>query len=90
MLFDFLVIYLIIISVVAVVVTAYDKLSAIASKWRVSEKTLLLISVLGGSVAMYFTMLIIRHKTKKRKFMVGIPVIIILQIILYVLISVVL
>lgn len=90
MLFDFLVIYLIVISITAVIVTVYDKLSAIAGWWRVSEKTLLMISAFGGSAAMYLTMLIIRHKTKKPKFMVTIPVIITLQIILAVLISVVL
>jgi len=49
-------------------------------KIRVPESALLVISLLGGSVAMFFTMLLIRHKTKKPKFMVGIPVIIVLQI----------
>ena len=47
---------------------------------RVPEGRLLLLSALGGSVAMLLTMLLIRHKTKKKKFMVGIPAIIVLQI----------
>ena len=47
---------------------------------RVPEGRLLLLSALGGSVAMLLTMLLIRHKTKKTKFMVGIPAIIVLQI----------
>ena len=46
---------------------------------RTRESTLLLLSALGGSVAMLATMLIIRHKTKHAKFMVGIPLIMILQ-----------
>ncbi len=49
-------------------------------EWRVPEKTLLIISALGGSVAMLLTMLKIRHKTKHMKFMIGIPVIIAMQI----------
>lgn len=49
-------------------------------KLRVPEATLLLLSALGGSIAMLLTMLLVRHKTKKAKFMVGIPLILILQI----------
>ena len=47
---------------------------------RTPEKTLLILSALGGSVAMLITMLLIRHKTKHVKFMLGIPIIIILQV----------
>lgn len=72
--------YLAVISLVAVIVTVYDKsVSKIAGHRRVPEKTLLLLSALGGSVAMYLTMLTIRHKTKHAKFMVGIPAIIVAQ-----------
>jgi len=46
----------------------------------VKERTLLIVSVIGGSVAMLITMRCARHKTQHAKFMVGIPVIIILQI----------
>ena len=74
-----LLIYLILINIIAIIVTAYDKYCAARNKWRVKESTLLLISVLGGGVFMYITMQIIRHKTKKLKFMLGIPLIIILQ-----------
>ena len=49
-------------------------------KLRVPETSLLLLSVLGGSLAMLLTMLLVRHKTKKPRFMVGIPLILILQI----------
>ena len=73
--------YLLIISVVAVCVTVYDKWAAKKRpKERTRESTLLLLSALGGSVAMLLTMLAIRHKTKHIKFMLGIPLIIILQI----------
>ena len=73
--------YIAIISLVSVIVCIYDK--KISKKNRVElrtpEKTLLILSALGGSVAMFITMLIIRHKTKHFKFMVGIPVIMIIQ-----------
>lgn len=74
-------IYLAVISLIAVIVTCYDKIAAKKRpKHRTPEATLLFISMLGGSVAMYITMQLIRHKTKHMKFMVGIPVIIALQI----------
>lgn len=74
-------IYLLCISVLAAVVTIYDKWAAKHNpRHRTPEKTLLLISALGGSVVMFSVMQIIRHKTKHMKFMVGIPVIILLQI----------
>ena len=76
----YIAVYLAAISLLAVILTAYDKRAARRHKWRVRESTLLLIAALGGSVAMLLTMQIIRHKTKHTKFMVGIPVIIALQI----------
>lgn len=71
--------YLAMISVVSIIVTIHDKNAAKNKQLRVSEKTLLTICALGGSFAMLVTMLMINHKTKKRKFTVGIPIIIALQ-----------
>ena len=77
----YLVLYFVLISAVSLIVTVYDK---IASKKyprnRVPEKYLFLLSAIGGSVSMYITMQIIRHKTRHKRFMIGIPVIFILQI----------
>ena len=78
----FLYIYLININLIAVIVTIHDKRAAVKGTWRVKENTLLLISALGGSPAMYLTMLLIRHKTRKPKFMVGIPLILIAELII--------
>ena len=73
--------YLAAISVVSIIVCIYDKIAAKhAKRHRTPELTLLLLSAFGGSVAMFATMLLIRHKTKHAKFMIGIPVILILQI----------
>lgn len=72
--------YLLLISVISVIVTVYDKwASKHRTDRRIRESSLLAFSIVGGSVAMLLTMLIIRHKTKHPKFMIGIPVIIILQ-----------
>ena len=76
----FVLAYLAVISLIACVVTVLDKRRARKKEWRVPEHTLLLLSILGGSAAMYITMRIIRHKTQKAKFMVGIPVIFMLQL----------
>ena len=74
-------VYLCLISLVSIIVCCYDKIAAKHNpKHRTREATLLLLSALGGSVAMYVTMQIIRHKTKHLKFMIGIPIIIVLQV----------
>ncbi len=72
-------VYLLFISAVSILLTVIDKRRAVKNKWRVPESTLLLCAALGGSLAMYITMRCIRHKTKHKKFMVGIPVILVLQ-----------
>ena len=75
----YILIYLGIISLVSVIVCVADKLRARKGKWRVRESTLFLLSFLGGSLAMYITMLTIRHKTLHKRFMIGLPLIIIIQ-----------
>ena len=74
-------IYLAAISLISIIVTCYDKIaSKKLPRHRTPEATLLSLSFIGGSVAMLITMKLIRHKTKHKKFMIGIPLIIILQI----------
>lgn len=74
-------IYLAIISLIAVIITVSDKSRAKKHKRRIAEKTLFGTAVLGGSAAMYLTMLAIRHKTKHKRFMIGLPLIMIVQVI---------
>lgn len=73
-------IYLSVISLIAIIFTFYDKRAAKKHSRRIKERTLMLISILGGSAAMLLTMRAVRHKTKHAKFMIGIPIIILLQI----------
>lgn len=76
-----LIIYLVFINIFAVAITIIDKNRAKKNQWRIRERTLLLVSALGGSVAMLITMKKIRHKTQHKKFMIGIPAIIVAQVI---------
>lgn len=83
-----LVIYFFIINLFAIFIMKYDKVKAINNQYRVSEKTLFLIALILGGIGIYIGMYLFRHKTKHVKFTVGIPLIIILNILtIYYLIS---
>ena len=58
-----------------------DKQKAKKGHWRIPEKTIFLITVLGGGIGTISGMYIFRHKTKKMPFVIGLPVITILEII---------
>ena len=77
-------VYLAVISLLAVILTLHDKNAARRNAWRIKERTLLAVSILGGSAAMFLTMLAVRHKTRRAKFMVGIPLIILIQAAIFV------
>ena len=78
--------WLAVVSLISIVICIYDKIAAKKlPKHRTPEKTLIMLSILGGSLAMYITMQIIHHKTKHAKFMIGIPVIMACQIALVIL-----
>lgn len=72
-------IYLATVSIIAVIMTVSDKSRAKKHKRRIAEKTLFTTALLGGSAAMYLTMLAVRHKTKHKRFMIGLPLIMIVQ-----------
>lgn len=76
---NYILIWSVIISVIAIAVTVYDKIASKTSSRRVSEKALMSIGLLGGAFAMLVTMLIIRHKTRHIKFMLGLPIEILLH-----------
>ena len=71
--------YVIIVSLISMLVCCWDKISAIKHKRRVREAVLLWLGILGGSLVMYLTMRIIRHKTRHNRFMVGLPLIFLFQ-----------
>jgi uncharacterized membrane protein YsdA (DUF1294 family) len=57
-----------------------DKQKAIRNQWRISEKTLFMVAIMGGSVGSLLGMTYFRHKTKHVKFVVGFWLIAIIQI----------
>lgn len=73
-------VYLIIINIIGWVLPAIDKKKAQNGEWRIPEKTLFIAAALGGSAAMFISMKKHRHKTLHKRFMIGIPCIIILQL----------
>lgn len=68
-----LIVYLAVVALVAVVMTIIDKTAAKKGAWRIPEATLMLTGLFGGALPMYVTMKTIRHKTKHKKFMIGLP-----------------
>ena len=67
-------VYLAAINIISFCLFAIDKLKAISNGWRISEKTLLSISAIGGAFGGLFAMKLCRHKTKKPFFKYGLPV----------------
>ena len=78
--------YIAVVSICSMAVCIYDKKVSKKNnvKLRIPEKTLFIWSAVGGSLVMFLTMKLIRHKTKHRSFMIGIPVILLLQVALMV------
>ena len=75
-----MILYLITVNLFALILTVYDKTAAERQRRRVKESTLMLIAAAGGAPVMYLTMLMIRHKTRKPLFMIGIPLIVLLEL----------
>ncbi len=68
------------ISLITAIVTVLDKHRAKKGGWRIPEATLFILALVGGSVSEYAVMRLIRHKTLHKRFMVGLPLIIVLQL----------
>jgi len=77
-------IYLGIINVVTFITYGFDKLMAIEGGWRIRIVTLLFLAFIGGSIGALLAMYIFHHKTSKDYFAVGVPLIIIMQILVLV------
>ena len=78
--------YIIGVNVLTFLVFGIDKLKAKKGKWRISEATLLLLAIIGGSIGAWLGMKVWHHKTMHKKFKYGIPLILVLQIALLILI----
>lgn len=74
--------YLMIVNVVAWLVYGLDKQKAKRHVWRIPERVLIAFAAAGGSVGALAGMMMFRHKTKKPKFYIGVPVIMIAQVLI--------
>ena len=72
--------YLFIINATGFLVMTADKLFAQSRSWRVPERTLLCVAAIGGSIGIWSAMYVVRHKTKHMKFVIGIPMILLIHI----------
>lgn len=72
--------YLIIMNAAAFLIMLYDKQAARNKLWRIPEGTIFLAALLGGTAGCIAAMLLARHKTRRLKFMLGLPILLILQI----------
>ena len=79
-LYCYLAYYLLAINAVTFIVYGIDKYKAKKAQWRISEATLLLLAVLGGSIGAWMGMKVWHHKTMHMKFKYGIPAILLIQI----------
>ena len=75
--------YLVVINIISFFTYGLDKYLAIKNKRRISENTLISLSIIGGSIGSILGMFFFHHKTKKKRFLIMNPLILIIQIILY-------
>lgn len=78
----YFIIYLIIINLIAFLTMYIDKRRAKYGKWRIKEHTLFILAILGGSIGAIAGMYTFRHKTKKMRFVIGFPAILVCEIVL--------
>ncbi|ASN07343.1 hypothetical protein CFK40_08440 [Virgibacillus necropolis] len=74
--------YLVIVNIIAFVFMGIDKRRAVKKKWRIPENRLWLMAIVGGSIGAMIGMSYFRHKTKHRLFKIGMPIILIVQIVI--------
>ena len=74
--------YLLMINLIGFFMMWSDKKRAKWGKWRIPEQTLFIVTALGGGIGTIAGMYTFRHKTKKMKFTIGLPALVILEIIL--------
>ena len=78
----FFLFYFTAVNLASFVVCAWDIWCARRGAWRIPERTLLLLCAAGGSPAFLLGMVLFHHKTRKAKFLYGVPVILTLQIVM--------
>lgn len=75
--------YLLAINIIGFAIIMIDKFKARKNKWRIRENTIFFLAIVGAATGELISMLLFRHKTKKKKFIILIPIIIIIQATIY-------
>ena len=75
------IIYLAAVNLFGFAIMGIDKVKAKRRKWRIPEATLFMVAAIGGSIGSIAGMYIFRHKTKHLYFVIGMPIILVLQLI---------
>ena len=78
----YILIYSIVINLITFIVFAIDKICAIKKKWRYKEVSLLGMCFVGGAIGGFLAMHLFRHKTKKKLFVIGVPLIIVIHLVI--------
>lgn len=68
-----------VVNIMTCLLMGYDKLQAKKGGWRVPERNLILLAIMGGSTGIMVGMIVFRHKTRKPLFRMGIPAVLVLQ-----------
>ena len=79
-----LLVFLLIINALGFLLMLIDKYKAKKNFWRIPEKTLIAVAALGGSLGTLAGMYLVRHKTKHLRFTLGIPVILAVQVVIFI------
>lgn len=79
-----LLLYLIFINSITFIIFAIDKYKSIKNKWRIEVSTLINLCLIGGSIGGIIAMYLFHHKTKQITFFLGIPLIILIQIFMFI------
>lgn len=74
--------FLVSINILSFIVYGIDKWRAAHGRWRIPESTLLGLAVIGGSIGALIGMKVWHHKTKHKKFVFGLPAILLIQLII--------
>jgi len=77
----YMLIYLCFINILAIIVCFADKRAAVSHRRRVPEARLFTLAFIGGSLGLFLGMQLFRHKTRHISFIIGIPIMLVLQIV---------
>lgn len=82
----YVILYLVAINIITFIIYGIDKYKSQHQRWRIKEFTLMLLAAIGGSIGALLAMTTFRHKTKHAKFYIGVPFILIIQIVIAIMI----